>query len=86
LCEHVPKKWIESGIVDVRNDDSFTEIIENHHGYQTVKRFVHKLRGTRRNLKDLVNTSAMFQSSGKQQFFAEEPEWRENMLNWCEAT
>jgi len=30
MCEHVPKKWIESGIVDVRNEDSFTKIIENH--------------------------------------------------------
>jgi hypothetical protein len=30
MCEHVPKKWIERGIVDVRNGDSFTEIIENH--------------------------------------------------------
>ena len=32
VCEHISKEWIESGIVNVRNDDSFAQIIEN---YQT---------------------------------------------------
>jgi hypothetical protein len=30
--QHIPKKWVESGIVDIRNDDSFAQIVEN---YQT---------------------------------------------------
>src|SRR5258708_15492340 len=30
VCEHVPKKWVERGIVDVRNDDSLAQIVENH--------------------------------------------------------
>ena len=29
--KHIPKEWIESGIVDVRNDDALAQIIENHH-------------------------------------------------------
>jgi hypothetical protein len=30
VCEHIPKEWIESGIVDVRYDDSLAQIIEHH--------------------------------------------------------
>src|SRR5579864_3077004 len=30
VCKHIPKKWIESGIVDVRYDDSLAQIIEHH--------------------------------------------------------
>ena len=30
VCEHIPKQWIESGIVDVRSDDALAQIIENH--------------------------------------------------------
>src|SRR5208282_1537823 len=30
VCEHIAKKWIECGIVDVRNEDSLAQIIEHH--------------------------------------------------------
>jgi hypothetical protein len=28
--EHIPKEWIESGIVNIRKDHSFAQIIQNY--------------------------------------------------------
>jgi hypothetical protein len=31
VSEHIPKEWIERGIVDVSDDDSLAQVVENHY-------------------------------------------------------